>query len=195
MKKIFLTGVAVVAVLLFSDMYAPNENKVEVQTSDTKLPDWQWSSGEVAMHKTATEQSFSLVFNPSIYHAGDSAKVTFTSYKVSITGLNPGTTYKKWTGKTSLDYNAYNEWIPLAIDRKHPLNRLFSGVNNVASDSVTNISVWAPIPANHILVITASALSFEMDTAEGHGAPISTNGAPTFTTSIRGIEVEKSGKK
>ncbi len=195
MKRIIFKGLAAVAILLFCNMYAPDNTKVYVSDNDTKLPSWQWNSGEVDMHNTASGQSFSIGFNPSIYHAGDSVEITFASYKVSITGLNSGTTFKKWTGQTSLVYFDHKKWVPLILDMNKRINLPFSGENNTASDSLINYSIRVVIPASKAFIITSTALTFEMDEANGNGKPISTHGAPTFTTSIKGIEVEKIGKK
>jgi hypothetical protein len=191
MKRILFSSFILGTVLVFGSLSPKNDDGVAVESKDTKLPDWQWTSGEVPIKKTAAKQCFTIAFSPKIYHPRDSVKITFTSYKVSITGLNKGTTFKRWTGNVSLVYYININWIPLVVDTNDRINQLFTGKNNNPADSLINYSVWTRVPLSRTLTITTSALSFEMDEADGHGHPISTNGAPTFTTSIKGIEVKK----
>ena len=191
MRKVFFISFAVSSFLIFANLYSPNENGVAVESKDTKLPNWQWTSGQVEMKKNAAKQCFTIAFSSKIYHPRDSVKITFTSYKVSITGLNKETTFGRWVGRAKLVYYLNINWLPLVADTNDRINQPFSGKNNVASDSLINYSILTTVPLSRNLTLTSAAITFEMDMADGHGHPISANGAPTFTTSIRGIEIKK----
>jgi hypothetical protein len=192
MNKILFTALLLFTVLLFGAMPKPeDDNIVQVQTKDTKLPDWQWTSGEVEMKTTAAKQCFTILFNPTIYRPRDSIRVTFTSYKVALTNLNKGTNFGQWMGKVSLVYFINNNWIPLVSDTNDRINQPFSNKNNVAVDSLKKYTLLLTVPLSRKYTITTSALSLEMDNKVG--SPILSGGklGVTLTTSIRGIEVEK----
>lgn len=192
MKKIIFTSLALFAVLLFGALSKPDDNnKVLVQTKDTQLPDWEWSSGEVEITKTAAKECFTISFNPQIYRARDSVKITFTSYKVALANLDKETKFGQWSGKVSLVYFINNNWIPLVSDTNDRINQPFSGKDNVTEDVLKKYSMRIAVPLSRNLIITTSVLSFEMD---NHVGSLILTGGKTgimLTTSISGIEVEK----
>jgi hypothetical protein len=189
MKKIYSTSFALLIILVFSSLSNPNENKVLVQAKDTKLPYWQWSSGEVRMKKIASRQSFSIVFNPAIFYPRDSIKITFTTFKVTIANPQKGKTFGQWNGVISLVYFINNNWIPIVEDTNDRINLPFSNKNNVAIDSIKNYSLLLTVPLTRNLTITTSAISYEMD--NDSSLPISGAGGATLTATIRGIEIRK----
>jgi hypothetical protein len=191
MKNLLFIALALFTILVFGNLTNPDNNKVVVQNKDTKLPDWQWTSGEVEMHKTAAKQCFTIAFSPAIYHPRDSVRIIISSYKVSLTNLNRGTTFGQWKGVVNLDYFINNNWIPLVNDTNDRINQPFSGKNNITEDSLKNYTVLFTVPLSRTLTITTSAISFEMDNTVGSPILSSGKSGPTLTTSIRGIEVQK----
>ncbi len=191
MKKILFIGLALFSILLFGALSKPEDNKVLVQTKDTKLPDWQWSSGEVEIAKTAAKECFIISFDPKIYRQRDSVKIIFNSYKVSLSNVDKDTKIGQWSGRVSLVYFINNNWIPIVNDTNDRINQPFTGKNNVMEDGLKNYTLLLTVPLSHTLTITTSALSFEKD--NHMGSLILQNGKEgiTLTTSIKGIEVEK----
>jgi hypothetical protein len=191
MKKILFTGFALFIVLFFGDLSLPNDNGVIAENKDTKLPDWQWTSGQVEIETTAAKQSFTITFSPKIYRPRDSVYIIFNSYKVVISNLNKGTTFGQWQGKVRLVRFINNNWIPLVADTSERINMPFSGKNNVTVDSLHNYIIGTTVPLSRTLTLTTSAISFEMDNASG--SPILANGkmGVTLTTTISGIEVRE----
>jgi hypothetical protein len=189
MKKLLYFGFSISTLLFFSSLSNPTENKLLIQSKDIKLPDWQWSSGQVEMKKIASKQSFSLIFDPAIYHPRDSIKITISSFKVAITNLGNKKSFGQWQGVISLDYFINNNWIPLVEDSIDRLNMPFSNKNNVPEDSIKDYSLYFTVPLTRTLTITASAISYEVD--NDSSLPISGKGGPALITSIRGIEIKK----
>ncbi|HTA27371.1 MAG TPA: hypothetical protein VK809_06270 [Bacteroidia bacterium] len=191
MKKILSAGVALFTFLVFTALSKPEDNKVLVQTKDTKLPDWQWTSGEVEITKTAAKECFIISFDPKIYRPRDSVKIIFNSYKVSLTNLEKDTKIGQWSGRVSLVYFINNNWIPIVSDTNDRINQPFTGKNNVMEDNLKNYTLLLTVPLSHTLTITTSVLSFEKD--NHMGSLILQNGKTgiTLTASIKGIEVEK----
>ncbi|HTB31942.1 MAG TPA: hypothetical protein VK808_07945 [Bacteroidia bacterium] len=191
MKKLIFTCAALFAILLFGSLSKPDNNVVQVDTKDTKLSDWQWTSGEVEMKTTAAKQCFTILFNPAVYRPRDSVKIIFTSYKVALTNLDKGTTFGQWKGVVSLVYFINNNWIPIVTDTNDRINQPFSNRNNITTDSLKKYTLLLTVPLSRKYTITTSAISFEMDNKLG--SPILSGGklGVTLTTSIHGIEVEK----
>lgn len=191
MKKIFFTGFAIITILVFGDLSSKNNNVIRVENKDTNLPGWQWTSGEVEIHKTAAKQPFTIQFNPKIYRWGDSIKIIFTMYKVAVSHLSKKT-FGQWKAKVGLDYYINANWIPLVADTNDRINRPFSGKNNITEDSITNDSVFFTVPLNRTLTISTSAISFEMDNVSSSPLlSLGKMGGATITTSITGIEIKK----
>ncbi len=191
MKKILFIGLALFSVLLFGALSKPEDNKILVQTKDAKLADWEWTSGEVDITKTAAKECFTISFDPKIYRPRDSVRIIFSSYKVSLGNVDKGTKIGQWSGKVSLVYFINNNWIPLVSDTNDRINQPFTGKNNVLEDGLKNYTLLLTVPLSHTLTITASVLSFEKD--NHMGSLILQNGKTgiTLTTSIKGIEVGK----
>jgi hypothetical protein len=191
MKKVSFIGFALFTFLVFGNMTSPNDNGVIVDSKDTKLPDWQWTSGQVEMKTTAAKQCFTITFSPKIYRPRDSVRIIFNCYKVTLTNLDKGKTFRQWQAKVGLVRFINNNWIPFVDDTLDRINLPFSGKNNVIADSLKNYTIYATVPLSRVLTLTTSALSFEMDNASG--SPILSNGkmGVTLTTTIRGIEVKK----
>ena len=191
MKKILFTGVALFSILLFGALSKPEDNKVLVQTKDTKLPDWQWSSGEVEIAKTAAKECFIISFDPKIYRPRDSVKIIFSSYKVSLSHIDKDTKIGQWSGRVNLVYFINNNWIPIVSDTNDRINQPFTGKNNVMEDGLKNYAILLTVPLSHTLTITASVISFEKDNHMSSLILQSGKTGITLTTSIKGIEVEK----
>lgn len=191
MKKIIYTCFVFSTILVFGGMSLPNDNAISVENKDTKLPGWQWTSGEVEVHKTAAKQCFTISFSPKIYRPRDSVKITFSCYKVTMTNLDKGKTFGQWQGKVGLVRFINNNWIPFVEDTLDRINLPFSGKNNVIADSLTNYTIHTTVPLSRTLTLTTSAISVEIDNTSA--SPILSNGKTgiTLTTSIRGIEVKK----
>lgn len=145
--------------------------------------------------KTASKQFFTIEFNPAIYRPRDSVKITFGSYKVALTNLPQGTTYKQWLAKVGLVYFINNNWILLVADTNDRINRAFSGKNNTPADSLKNYSIYLTVPLSRKYTISTTALYFELNNKAG--SPLLSGGKVgiTLTTSIKGIEVKKLGLK
>jgi hypothetical protein len=190
MKKYFLVCLAIVTILILASLAPQSENTVQVISKDTKLPDWQWTSGEVEMEKTAAKQCFAISFTPQIYHPRDSVRIIFTSYKVALTNVN-GASFKTWTGRVNFDYFINTNWIPIVADTNDLINRPFSGKNNVTEDSLVKYTILTTVPISRTLTFTTSVISISMDNKLA--SPILSSGklGVTLTTSIRGIEVQK----
>jgi hypothetical protein len=191
MKK---TLFALSSILLFGSLTPPNDKGVSVNSKDVKLPGWQWSSGNLSFASTAVKPCFAIVFSPSVYHPGDSVKITFASFKVMLSNLNKGTTFEKWTGKIRLVYYKDKKWVSLVKDTSRLINHPFSGKKNNAIDSLTTCSVMLVVPSNMSYTIAADMRGIEMNGADGHGQPINATGGQMLAVSIKGIEVEKVGK-
>ncbi len=189
MKKIFFCCLALCTILFFGGLSNQEGNKVLIQEKDSRLPGWQWTSGEVEMGKTGAKQCFIVAFNPAIFHARDSIIITFSSYKVAITNLENGRTFGQWKGKVSLVYFINNNWIPLVDDTNDRINVPFSGKNNVAEDSLVNYDLRLTVPLSRTLTLTTSAISYEID----NDSSLPRLGAKgiTLTTTISGMEVRK----
>lgn len=190
MKKYFFIGLALFTFLLFTGLSNPQDNTVHVQTKDTALPNWQWSSGEVEMEKTAAKQCFIISFNPQIYHSRDSVRIIFSSYKVALTNVN-GASFKTWSGRVDFDYFINTNWIPIVADTNDRINRPFSGKNNVTEDSLVNYTILTTVPLSRTLTLTTSAISVSMDNKLASLILTGGKTGVTLTTSIRGIEVQK----
>ena len=190
MKQLIPGGLSLLAIVLFGAMPGSNDNnKVLVQSKDTSLPDWQWTSGEVAMGKIAAKECFIISFDPKIYHSRDSIKITFGSYNVAITHLEKRKIVGQWSGRVELDYFINNTWTPLINDTNDRLNQPFSGKNNVTEESLKNYTIRLTVPINRTLTLTTSSKSFEID--NDNSLPELGNTGPTLTTSIHGIEITK----
>lgn len=191
MKKIGLACFALLALLVFGDLALPNDNGITIETKDTKLPGWQWTSGQVEVETTAAKQCFTITFSPKIYRPRDSVYIIFNSYKVSLTNIDKGTTFGQWRAKVNLVRFINNNWVPLVADTNERINLAFSGKINSRVDSLHNYVLGTTVPLSRTLTITTSAVSFEMDNT--FGSPILGNGKTgvTLTTSISGIEVRE----
>jgi hypothetical protein len=192
MKKYLFASLLLIPLLGFMGFANEPGNKVMVDSKDTKLPDWQWTSGQLEKGKVASKELFTILFDPKIYRPRDSIRITFTSYKVAITNLNPGTTFSKWTGKMNLIYYMNNTWLPIVVDTNDRINQFFSGVNNHAEDSLVNYTVLFAVPINRSLTITTSAVTWRFKDVYNANTIIENKKmGVTLTTSIRGIEVQK----
>ncbi len=191
MKNILFIGLASFAMFLFCGPSDPKENNVAVQSKDTKLPDWQWTSGEVEMKKTASKQSFTITFAPQFYHPRDSVKITFTSYQISLTNLDNAAAFSNWSGRVNLVYYINRNWVPIVADTNDVINQPFTGTKAKLNNELKKYTVLFTVPLSRILTITTSAVLLQLDNAEV--SPLLSNGksVPTLTTSISGIEVQK----
>ena len=192
MKKYLFAVSIIIPVILLMGFANEPVNKVMVDSKDTKQPDWQWTSGQLEKGKIASKELFTILFDPKIYRPRDSIRITFTSYKVAITNLNPGTTFSKWTGKMSLMYYMNNTWLPMVADTNARINQFFSGVNNHAEDSLVNYTVLFTVPINRSLTVTTSAVTWWFkDVYNANTITENKKMGVTLTASIRGIEVQK----
>ena len=191
MKKILWFGFAFCTILVFGELSTSKDSNVAVENKDTKLPDWQWNSGQVEIQTTAAKQSFTITFNPKIYRPRDSVRILLNSYKVTLTNIDKGKTFGQWRAKVSLVRFINNNWIPLVSDTNERINTAFSGKKNSIADSLHNYTIYTTVPLSRTLTLTTSALSLEMDNASN--SPLLGNGKAgiTLTTSIKGIEVKK----
>ncbi len=190
MKKYLFIGITIISVCILNAFAPQNDNAVQITTKDISLPNWQWSSGEVEMEKTAAKQCFSLNFTPQIYHPRDSIRITFSSYKITLSNVN-GADFKTWSGRVDFDYFINRNWIPIVADTNDRINRPFSGKNNVTGDSLVNYTILTTVPLSRTLTLTTSVISIAMDNKLA--SPILSSGklGVTLTTSIRGLEVQK----
>lgn len=193
MKRIKFVLSGIFIFLLSSAFFSTDNNTVNISSANTKLPNWQWTSGEVVKDDYATKESVSIIFDGSIYKPKDSVKITFNSFKVTLTNLTKGTTFSKWSDNISLVYDMDKHWLPLVKNPNDRMNKPFSGVNNNPVDSLRDYTFKTIVPSNRILIITVGVGAWEFDNIMGPGAPMFAGGKgyPTFTTSIQGIEVEK----
>ena len=194
MREFFFAGFAIVAILLFCNLSAPSDKGVWANNKDVKLPDWRWTSGNVAFAKTMVKPCFAIVFSPSIYHPGDSVKITFASFKVALTNLNKGTTVDKWTGKIRLVYYKDKNWVTLVKDTNSCVNHSFTGKKNSMIDSLANCSITLVVPLDMSYTIGAALKGIGLEGANGHNHPIEAAGGRMLAVSINGIEVEKIGR-
>ncbi len=188
MKKILF---ALSAILLCSSLASPDDKGVWANDKDVKLPGWQWNSGNLSFAKTIAKPCFAIAFSPSVYHPGDSVKITFNSFKVMIANLNKSTTFGKWIGTIRLVYYKDKKWVSLVKDTSRLINHPFYGKNNNKIDSLANCSIVVAVPANMSYTIAAAVRGIEMDEANGNGQPIEAAGGRMLAVSIKGIEVEK----
>ena len=168
-----------------------SNNTIPVQNKDTKLADWEWSSGDVELHKTASKQSFSIQFSPAVYHARDSVKIILMSYKVTMNNLTQGVDYDSWSGVVNLDYYLNSTWSPLVSDTDARINRPFTGKKGNNSVELKNYVIRTTVPLSHTLTLTTSSISFAMNNSNGNPIFRSEKIAVTFNTEIKGIEIEK----
>lgn len=187
MKKVHLTLLALAGSFV---MQSCNQVKQTSQKS-IDMPEWQWTSGELKIHDTAFNKAFDIKLNLNDCKEGDKVKVTFNSYKITLGGFTPGTTYNRWKVKVSLLRETNQTWAPLVADTNNSLNKYFTNVNTQPSDSLTNYSFSVPFPKDSLLHITVSPRGFVFDTINGHGKPMFMHGDLMVTTTIKGLKVEK----
>ncbi|HXB11033.1 MAG TPA: hypothetical protein VNZ45_03525 [Bacteroidia bacterium] len=190
-KNLFLATCVSLTFLLSVACLIPNDTLVSAYDRDTKLPDWQWTSGEVKAKTTASKQPFTIFFGSSIYQPGDSVSIIFYSYKVSFTGITPETTFKRWQADNRLVYSFNNVWVPLVMKSNSRINGPFAGALNNRTDSLLNYEVRTVVPGQRKLILSVTPGNVTMNFIDGHGKPMFTNGFATLTTSIKGIEVKK----
>jgi len=191
MKRIFFTSFALIGILLFCNLYTPNDNGVAVLSKDTKIPDWQWTSGNLNFKNTQVKPCFSIVFIPSIYQPGDSVEIIFKSYKVTLTNLTKGTTFDGWKGKVILVHYLDKKWPSLVNDTIRRMEFPFSGKKNHTSDSLTNYTLKLAVPASRAFTIAGSLRGIAMNNADGDDQPAFAEGGQMLSLSIKGIEIKK----
>jgi len=197
MKKNLPFAAALLTSLLFAACSTTVNSDVNVYNKGINLPDWQWTSGEVRRDSIAVKQAFTISFNNSIYHPGDSVKITFNSYNVTLSGITDATTFTKWTSRNMLLCSTKHEirdvwtWQFLVKDTNARINKPFTGMNNNRSDELTNYQIRSVVPATLSMALTVSPGSCTMYDINGHDKPIFTKGYQTLTTTIKGIMVEK----
>lgn len=194
MKRVKLPLFAFGLFLLSSAFFPADNNTINIANADSKMPDWQWTTGEVEGGNYATSQPITIVFDEKHYHPNDSIRITFNSFKVKLTNLTKGTTFSKWSDNISLVYNVDKKWLPVVKNPSDRMNKPFSGVNNNPVDSLTDYSFKTTVPVNRILIITVRVVGdCYFEDIAGPGAPMFAGGKgyPTFTMSIQGIGVKK----
>lgn len=191
--KFILTGLSL---FLISGAFFPAGNNTVTINGSGKMPNWVWTSGEVKQGNYAAKECVTIVFYGG-YHPNDKVRITFNSFKVALTNLTKGTTFHKWSAKTNLVYYMGKTWLPLVKDTNDRINQPFTGRNNNTVDSLTDYSFKTTVPPNKVLIITVEPSGAQFDTIQGPNAPIFAGGKgyPTFTTSIKGLEVEKIAAK
>ena len=201
MKRVKFILIGLSLFLLSGASLPPDNNFTYITSADNKLPNWQWTSGEVSVGNKAMKEIFTLAFDKSIYQPNDSVKIIFNSYKVAIANLNKGTTFDEWWATVHIVYSLNNNWPPLVKDTNARINKFFIGKRNKLIDSLTNYVIRTTVPLNRILVLTVRLNGWGNsgfdNITQGPGTPIFVNGNefPAFTTSIKGLEVEKIAAK
>ena len=196
-KNLLLAICCLLTAFLFIDCFVTIDSSVYVNAKGDTLPNWHWTSGEVRKDSVAYKQAFTISFNQSIYKSGDSIKITFNSYKVSLTGITDATTFDRWTSKNTLGYwTSYKEqnlfiFQRLDKDTNARINKPFTGINNNCTDSLTNYQIRTVVPPGLTMTVSVSPGACTMNNINGHGKPMFTKGYQTLTTSIKGIQVEK----
>ena len=159
--KLFLSGSFVF--LLSSAFFSADNTTINIPSADTQLPNWQWTSGEVKRGDYAAKECITIVFDNAIYKPNETVKITFNSFKVTLTNLTKGTTFEKWTDKISLVYHTDKSWLPLVKDTGDRMNKPFLGVNNNPVDSLTDYTFKTTVPLSRELVITVGVGSWAFD--------------------------------
>ena len=183
MKKTYLALIALLGIAVSYSFIRPDEDH------DASDPGWTWMSGDVKMGEPAKEKAFKLHLGNQ-FKEGEKLKITFDSYKVTLGGFAPTTTFHKWTGHVNLVYLSGNEWLPLKDGENNNVDKVFSGVNNKVSDSIKNYSFVVTLPKNKEILMTVLPETFEYDTISGHGHPMFANGDATIATAIKGMEID-----
>lgn len=193
MKKVYIALIALFSIALsysftfqspFRGFGQPN------QGHDASDPGWIWMSGDVKFNELAKWSAFKI--RPgNQFNGGEKIKITFDSYKVTLGGLSSTTTFHKWTGHVNLVYYSGSKWLPLKDENNSEVDKIFSGMNNNASDSMRNYSFVVTLPKNKEIIMAIWPKSIEFDTISGNGHPMFANGQATIATTIKGMEIDK----
>jgi len=196
-KNVLLAVCSLVTVFLFTDCFVPMDCSVYVNSKRINLPNWHWTSGEATKDSNAFKHAFKISFNQLVYKSGDSIKITFNSYKVSLTGITKATTFDSWTSKNILGYwTIYKTdglfiWERMVKDTNARINQPFTGINSNRSDSLVNYQIRRVVPPGLTMTVNVEPGTCIMNNINGHGKPMFTHGGQTLTTTIKGIMVEK----
>jgi hypothetical protein len=190
-KPLLIILASIMGYMLYSFTIADGGYMVTVDSKDTKLPDWQWNSGEVDLRTVAEKQAFTIDFQSTRFHPGDSALITFNTYKITLTNLNEGTTFSQWAGWVDLVMIQGKNWGYVVPDTNDRLNKAFSNVDSHTVDSIVNHSVRVKVPDSRSIIMSVYAKEIYLYMAEGHPIWGHGKGAGTMTVYIKGIEVKK----